>query len=74
MKSGKCPKCGSSEVYYQQNGIYVPKTLGTFINTENGNMGSTTDDYICTSCGYVERYVTDQAKLKRIAQVWKKAG
>ncbi len=74
MKNGKCPKCASSNVYYQQNGIYVPKTLGMFIKTESGNMASTTDDYICTDCGYIERYVTDQAKLERIAQVWKKAG
>ncbi len=74
MKSGKCSKCGSSNVYYRQNGVYIPRSLGIFINTENGNMASKTDDYICTDCGYIERYVTDQAKLERIAQVWEKAG
>ena len=55
MKSGKCPKCGSSSVHHEINGIYVPNALGTFIRTADGNVGSRTDDYICADCGYVER-------------------
>ena len=73
MKNGKCPKCDSSDVYHQMNGIYIPKTLGTFIKTSSGNMGSTTDDYICTNCGYIERYVADKNKLADVARVWEKA-
>jgi hypothetical protein len=74
MKSGKCPSCDSANVYHRINGIYVPNTLGTFINTANGNMGSQTDDHICTDCGYMERYVADEQKLKDIAEVWDKVG
>ena len=74
MKSGKCPKCDSSNVHHKINGIYVPKTLGTFIKTSSGNVGSPTDDHICADCGYIERYVADEQKLKDVAEVWEKAG
>jgi predicted nucleic-acid-binding Zn-ribbon protein len=73
MKNGNCPKCGSSNVYHETNGIYVPNTLGTFIRTADGNVGSRTDDYICADCGYIERYVADEHKLKEVAKVWKRA-
>jgi predicted nucleic-acid-binding Zn-ribbon protein len=73
MKNGNCPKCGSSNVYHETNGIYVPNTLGTFIRTADGNVGSRTDDYICADCGYIERYVADEHKLKEVARVWKRA-
>ena len=74
MKSGKCPKCGSPNVHHEMNGIYVPNTLGTFIRTADGNVGSRTHDYICADCGYIERYVADDRKLQDVAKVWEKAG
>lgn len=74
MKSGTCPKCDSTNVHHEINGIFVPNTLGTFIRTSGGTMGSRTDDHICTDCGYMERYVADDAKLKEIAEAWEKAG
>jgi hypothetical protein len=36
-------------------------------------VGSRTDDYICADCGYIERYVADEHKLKEVARVWKRA-
>jgi hypothetical protein len=74
MKSGKCPKCGSTNVYKETNGIYIPKMLGTFVRTDSGNMGSSSEDYVCTDCGYYERYIADRDKLKQVAKVWKKVG
>ena len=74
MKSVQCPKCGSEQIFHETNGIYVPQTLGTFIRTDSSNWGSTTDDYICTNCGYIERYVTDEKKLKEVAKKWQRAG
>jgi hypothetical protein len=72
MKSGKCPKCVSSNVYHKMNGIYLPNTLGTFIRTSSGNVASPTDDYICGDCGYIERYVADEHKLGEVANVWQR--
>ena len=76
MKSGTCPKCGSKAVHHEQNGIYIPKMFGgAFIQTNaGGNMGSNTDDYICTDCGYMERYLDDKEKLKEVAKTWKQVG
>jgi len=74
MKDGKCPRCDSSNVYHETNGIYVPNTLGTFIRTADGNVGSVTDDHICADCGYIERYVADEQKLKDVARTWKRVG
>jgi len=42
--------------------------------TNKGNMGSNSDDYICTVCGYIKRYLDDREKLKAVAKAWKQAG
>lgn len=74
MKNGKCPRCNSQNVFHQTNGIYVPKTLGIFVNTSGGgHSGSNSEDYVCTDCGYYERYISDGETLKAVAKAWKKA-
>lgn len=73
MKEGKCPKCGSEEIY-----------SGANVSAKSGPFGSNSipitlmsiaalDNYVCTDCGYVESYVADAAKLKEIVQRWPKA-
>ena len=74
MKEGKCPKCGSEEVY-----------SGVHISPKNGPFGSNSipvsllsiaalDNYVCAECGYVESYVADSSKLREIAKRWPKVG
>jgi predicted nucleic-acid-binding Zn-ribbon protein len=70
-KSGKCPKCGSTEVYTDGKQVrrgercIIPVTSWTriYLNT-----------YICTSCGYVEEYAEkiDEKKMKKIKETWKR--
>ena len=72
MKDGKCPKCGSTEVYCGAD-VY-PKT-GPF--TSNAIPISLTsiaalDNYVCTDCGYVERFIAETGKLKEIFIKWRK--
>lgn len=72
MKDGKCPKCGSTEVYCGSD-VY-PKT-GPF--TSNSIPISLTsiaalDNYVCTDCGYVERFISEPGKLKEIFIKWRK--
>ena len=72
MKDGKCPKCGSTEVYCGSD-VY-PKT-GPF--TSNSIPVSLTsiaalDNYVCTDCGYVERFISEPGKLKEIFIKWRK--
>jgi predicted nucleic-acid-binding Zn-ribbon protein len=72
VKDGKCPKCGSTEVYSGSD-VY-PKT-GPF--TSNAIPISLTsiaalDNYVCTDCGYVERFISETGKLKEIFIKWRK--
>ena len=71
MKNGKCPKCGSSEIF---SGKDLPLKSGPFgsnsIPISLTSMAAL-DNYVCTDCGLVERYVADEEKLKEIAKKWK---
>ena len=73
MKQGKCPKCGSEEVY-----------LGIEVLPKSGPFGSNSipisivsiaalDNYVCTDCGYLESYIADNEKMKEIVKKWPKA-
>ena len=67
-ETGKCPKCGSSEVYtntgltMRSDRCLIPVTSWTrvFVNV-----------YLCTSCGYIEEYAEkfDGKKLKKIKEL-----
>ena len=63
MRSGQCPKCGSSNVYVKQYGLLDVKVDGRVSEHE---------DYICTDCGYFECYVTDQKRLNHVKENWKR--
>ena len=71
MKYGKCPKCGSTEVFAAKD---LPLKSGPFgsnsIPVSLTSMAAL-DNYVCTECGLVERYVADAEKLKEIAKKWK---
>ena len=73
MKTGVCPKCSSTEVF-----------SGADIALKKGPFGSNAipirltsiaalDNYVCTSCGYVESYIGDLGKLTEISQKWDNA-
>ncbi len=73
MKQGKCPKCGSEEVY---SGIEVLPKSGPFgSNSIPISIVSIAalDNYVCTDCGYLERYVAEATKRKEITKKWPKA-
>ena len=70
MKTGICPKCTSSEVF-----------SGAGLALKKGPFGSNAipialtsiaalDNYVCTSCGYVESYISDLGKLTEISLKW----
>jgi predicted nucleic-acid-binding Zn-ribbon protein len=71
MKSGTCPKCSSSNVYFK------PYALDKV--TLDGR-GVEYVDYVCTDCGYFETYISDKDALSQIPKRaeklgdWKKAG
>ncbi|MBW1724283.1 MAG: hypothetical protein GQ571_11290 [Desulfobacterales bacterium] len=72
MKQGKCPRCGSEEVH---SGFEVLPKSGPFgSNSIPISIVSIAalDNYVCTDCGYLERYIADAEKLKEIVKKWPK--
>jgi len=67
MKSGRCPKCQSTE-------IRTGPTRGgrqSMTNTFNVTWfrRATPTRYVCVSCGYMEQYVNDDAR-RVIQELW----
>jgi predicted nucleic-acid-binding Zn-ribbon protein len=70
MKKGKCPKCGSKNIFAAKN---LPLKSGPFgSNSIPVSLTSLAalDNYVCADCGLVEHYVADADKLKEIAKKW----
>lgn len=68
MKNGRCPKCGSTNVYIQTNGIMWENQAGVYVK----GMGliakpHPVDTYVCVDCGYFEHYLTEREFLPKIA-------
>jgi predicted nucleic-acid-binding Zn-ribbon protein len=71
MKSGVCPKCHHATVFAKELGFQVGENYhGVMIRTSMIVRPSTYVTYLCSSCGYSEFYVTDQAKLAEVMQAW----
>lgn len=71
MKNGKCPKCGSIEIFVAED---LPLKSGPFgSNAIPVSLTSIAalDNYVCVDCGLVERYVAEEEKLREIAKKWK---
>lgn len=75
LKQGKCPACGSTAVYVQENEL---SAFGEAIVIHTGGIGSQSrvDNYLCTDCGYFEIYVRDPQKLMQVrsSKKWKQFG
>ena len=69
--SGRCPKCGSSDVYRSQKpgGIWnADPALLLKVWTDAGpNVTGDWHTCVCTSCGYCEFYLNDPGVLREIA-------
>ena len=57
MKSGTCPKCNSTHVYFKDYELAEVRMNGKQVQYTA---------YICTDCGYFETYITDSNALKQI--------
>ncbi|CAB1083250.1 hypothetical protein D1AOALGA4SA_10824 [Olavius algarvensis Delta 1 endosymbiont] len=72
MKTGKCPKCSSHEVF---SGAGVSLKKGPF-GSNSIPIGLTSiaalDNFVCVECGYVESYISDPDKLAEISRKWDK--
>ena len=65
MKSGKCIKCNSSNVFVKAH------ELNKFtLNKKN----VAHESYLCADCGYFETYITDKDELGKIITRAEKLG
>lgn len=70
MREGICPKCGSTDVH---TGAHFPNKEGHYwANTIPITFWVSTalDNFVCVSCGYVESYISNPAKLRKIMEKW----
>ncbi|MBW1840926.1 MAG: hypothetical protein JRF27_07235 [Deltaproteobacteria bacterium] len=74
MKQGKCPKCGSEAVYSGEEVLPKSGPFGSNAIPVSIVSIAALDNYVCTDCGYLERYVAETVKLKEIGKKWIKAG
>jgi Zn ribbon nucleic-acid-binding protein len=68
MKSGRCPKCQSTEIRVGPAGGIRQVIMNTFSISFWRN--ATPERYVCVSCGYMEQYVSDPADRRTIAAKW----
>ena len=64
MKSGKCPKCGSNEIYRGRS--HNQRSALNITMFRHARL----EDFICASCGLTESYVVERSKLEAIKKAW----
>jgi len=74
MKSGQCPKCNTTTVYKKSEGIAFGDGRNIKVYTSAVTIPVPSEDYVCTNCGYFERYIMDRDKLDSVAQNWENVG
>lgn len=69
--TGKCPKCGSTEVYTNAN---LPPRGERALLAISGWGQAYIYNYICVNCGYLEEYIekSNEKKLDKIKTEWTK--
>ena len=74
MKSGRCPKCGATDIRMRRPTRWKWAFSDVFlISTTMWKSPSTLlDCVVCAHCGYVERYVSDPKALQAIAAQWER--
>jgi hypothetical protein len=74
LKTGICPKCTSTKVF---SGAGIALKKGPF-GSNAIPIGLTSiaalDNYVCTSCGYMESFISDLGKLTEISRKWDNVG
>jgi len=70
MKNGICPKCGIAQVYSGANVSMKGGSYGSNSVPITGFSSAPLDNYVCANCGYVESYISNTDKLKKIKDKW----
>jgi predicted nucleic-acid-binding Zn-ribbon protein len=74
MKQGKCPKCGSVNIYSAEELPLKSGPFGSNAIPVSLTAMAALDNYVCVDCGLVESYVADESMLEKIAKRWQAVG
>lgn len=72
MRSGVCPKCGSTDVYSNEHLSAWVRSGYNWANTIpiTGLAHAELGNFVCVNCGYTENYISNRNKLQKIAEKW----
>ncbi len=72
VRLGQCPKCGNGHVHGGRKRGEAPDSGRRGGNSLRSGFltGGAIDNYVCTRCGYVERYVAAEKDLATLAKRW----
>jgi C4-type Zn-finger protein len=74
IKTGKCPVCGSTEVYDNRN---TNQTADRKYISVSAMYSFSVEAFVCMNCGYFKEFITDESmkneKLKeKVREKWNK--
>jgi len=77
MRNGKCPKCNSTSIYSNSNGVdYGGRSyqIEVWIGPKDSRLARQSNfiSYICANCGYFENYLDEKDILDEIQKKWSK--
>ncbi len=71
MKSGTCPKCGSTEIHVKANPHWGYNYDNLFIRYAFWGPGrAQIERYVCMDCGLIEQYVHSRGDIEEIQKHW----
>jgi predicted nucleic-acid-binding Zn-ribbon protein len=73
VRSGTCPKCGSTDLHSHET---TSSAIGRLVNfPQPGSTANVAIEvYVCGACGYIEQYVADPQDLGRLSKEWSASG
>ena len=69
MRNGKCPECGSDNIYSntELRGLSKGQNI---IRVDTWRYAAPLDVYVCGNCGYVRTYIVNANALRIITEKW----
>ena len=61
--TGRCPKCGGTDLLAVEPGLYNSFPIGFFTNAKFQR-------YVCRSCGYTEGWIAEESMEKLRQSSW----
>lgn len=76
LPEGRCPACGSAEVYTDDQGLVISTggLLAANLHDRWHGGQARVQTYLCAVCGYIELFLADGERVAEICQTWRRVG